>query len=55
LGRNGSHTRRIRAAGGRAIALEADLTDDATEVRLFDVAEAELGPVDLLLCRRVGY
>ena len=39
----------IRAAGGHAIAMEADLAQSATACRLFDVAEAELGPVDILV------
>jgi 3-oxoacyl-[acyl-carrier protein] reductase len=39
----------IRERGGRAMALEADLADDATPARLFDRAEAELGPVDILV------
>jgi 3-oxoacyl-[acyl-carrier protein] reductase len=39
----------IRGAGGRAIAVEADLADPATPDRLFDAAEAELGPVDILV------
>jgi 3-oxoacyl-[acyl-carrier protein] reductase len=39
----------IRAAGGRALAIEADLTDPATPGRLFDVAEEHLGPVDILI------
>ena len=39
----------IRAKGGRATAVEADLTDPQTPRRLFDVAEAELGPVDILV------
>src|SRR5207237_4237967 len=36
----------INAAGGAAFAREADLRDPATPDRLFDQAEAELGPVD---------
>jgi 3-oxoacyl-[acyl-carrier protein] reductase len=39
----------IRASGGRALAFEADLADPAVIPRLFDVAEAELGPVDVLV------
>jgi 3-oxoacyl-[acyl-carrier protein] reductase len=39
----------IRQSGGRAIALEADLADLDTPSRLFDLAEAELGPVDILV------
>lgn len=39
----------IRCAGGRAIAHEADLGDAANIERLFDLCEAELGPVDVLV------
>jgi 3-oxoacyl-[acyl-carrier protein] reductase len=46
---------RIVAAGGRAIAVEADLLDDATPSRLFDLAEAQLGPVDILVNNATGW
>lgn len=39
----------IRAAGGRAEAVEADLSDPETPARLFDMAEAALGPVAILV------
>jgi 3-oxoacyl-[acyl-carrier protein] reductase len=39
----------IRESGGEAIGLEADLGDPATPVVLFDRAEAEFGPVDILV------
>ncbi len=39
----------IRAGGGQAVAMEADLGDPQTPLRLFDFAEAELGPVDILV------
>jgi 3-oxoacyl-[acyl-carrier protein] reductase len=39
----------IAAAGGRAAALEADLADPGSVVRLFDWAEAELGSVEILV------
>lgn len=39
----------ILEAGARAIAVEADLTDPETPARLFDAAERELGPVDILV------
>jgi 3-oxoacyl-[acyl-carrier protein] reductase len=39
----------ITAAGGKAVAVEADLSDPAAPARLFDTAEAELGPVDILI------
>jgi 3-oxoacyl-[acyl-carrier protein] reductase len=45
----------IRSAGGRAIALEADLAESSTPGRLFDLAEAELGPVDILVNNATGW
>ncbi len=39
----------IHAEGGQATAVEADLADPQTPQRLFDVAEAQLGPVDILV------
>jgi 3-oxoacyl-[acyl-carrier protein] reductase len=45
----------IRDAGGRAIAVEADLTEPAAAVRLFDAAEAEFGPVDVLVNNASGW
>src|SRR5262245_3743459 len=45
----------IREHGGRAIAIEADLTDAATPARLFDRAESELGPVDILINNASGW
>lgn len=45
----------IRAAGGQAITAEADLADPATAVRLFDIAEAEFGPVDILVNNASGW
>lgn len=45
----------IRAAGSQAIASEADLADPATAMRLFDIAEAELGPVDILVNNASGW
>jgi len=46
---------RIRAKGGLATAVEADLADPDTPRRLFDVAEAELGPVDILINNASGW
>lgn len=40
---------RIRSAGGTALACEADLLDASVPASLFDLAEAELGPVDVLV------
>ena len=45
----------IEAGGGRAVALEADLTDPAVPARLFDAAEAQLGPVDILVNNATGW
>lgn len=45
----------IRAAGGEAIAIEADLCDPASPARLFDAAEAALGPVDVLVNNATGW
>jgi 3-oxoacyl-[acyl-carrier protein] reductase len=41
--------RAIREHGGDAVAIEADLADRATPARLFDFAESEFGPVDILI------
>ncbi len=40
---------RIRAGGGTAVAVEADLSDPASAAELFDAAEEHLGPVDILV------
>ena len=45
----------IRAGGGRAIAIEADLADPSMIERLFDRAERELGPVDILVNNASGW
>ena len=45
----------IRAMGGKASAVEADLGDPGTPRRLFDIAEAELGPVDILVNNASGW
>jgi 3-oxoacyl-[acyl-carrier protein] reductase len=39
----------IDELGGRAVAVEADLTDPAAAGALFDAAEAALGPVEVLV------
>lgn len=41
--------RKIKAAGGRAITLQADVSKPAEVVRLFDAAEKEFGGVDVLV------
>lgn len=46
---------RITAAGGRAVAIEADLLDSATPAALFDRAETEFGPVDILINNATGW
>jgi 3-oxoacyl-[acyl-carrier protein] reductase len=45
----------IVSAGGRAEAVEADLADPAVPARLFDAAEAALGPVEILVCNASGW
>ena len=40
---------RIEAGGGRCIAVQADLSDPAARARIVDRAQAELGPVDILV------
>ena len=45
----------IRASGGQATAVESDLADPETPRRLFDIAEAELGPVDILVNNATGW
>ncbi len=44
----------IRAAGGDAHALEADLADEDTPTMLFDTAENLFGPVDILINNASG-
>ncbi len=39
----------IAAAGGRAVALQADLRDEAALARLVEAADSELGPLGLLV------
>ena len=46
---------RITAADGQAIAVEADLLDVATPAALFDRAEAEFGPVDIVINNATGW
>jgi 3-oxoacyl-[acyl-carrier protein] reductase len=41
--------RKIKAAGGRAIAVQADVSEPAEAVRLFDAAEKEFGGIDVLV------
>jgi 3-oxoacyl-[acyl-carrier protein] reductase len=45
----------IVADGGRAAALDADLTDAAAPALLFDTAEAAFGPVDILVNNATGW
>ena len=45
----------IRREGGRAEALEADLADVRAPTRLFDHAERELGPVEILVLNATGW
>jgi len=46
---------RIESAGGRALAVEADLADPAVPVMLFDLAEEQFGPVDILVNNATGW
>ncbi|MEV2238279.1 SDR family oxidoreductase [Micromonospora sp. NPDC049891] len=46
---------RVRAVGGRVVPVEADLADPAVPARLFDVAERELGTVDILVNNASGW
>ncbi|HYN94829.1 MAG TPA: SDR family oxidoreductase [Pilimelia sp.] len=46
---------RIRERGGRAVAVEADLRDPGAAAPLFDAAERELGPVDILVNNATGW
>jgi 3-oxoacyl-[acyl-carrier protein] reductase len=45
----------IRSRGGRAASMEADLRDAAAVPTLFDFAEMELGPVDILINNATGW
>lgn len=45
----------IEADGGRAYAVEQDLTDPAAAATLLDVAEERLGPVDILVNNATGW
>jgi len=45
----------IQSAGGKAVAMEADLRDTPVIQKLFDFAEEELGPVDILVNNATGW
>ena len=45
----------ILAEGGRAVAVEADLSEPVVPGALFDTAEARLGPVDILVNNATGW
>jgi 3-oxoacyl-[acyl-carrier protein] reductase len=45
----------IDAAGGTAVAVEADLSDPGTAATLFDEAEQRLGSVDILVNNATGW
>jgi 3-oxoacyl-[acyl-carrier protein] reductase len=45
----------VRALGRRAVAVEGDLSQPSTPAALFDAAEAELGPVDILVNNASGW
>jgi 3-oxoacyl-[acyl-carrier protein] reductase len=46
---------RITAGGGRAVAVEADLSDPAAPAVLFDAAEQQLAPIDILVNNATGW
>jgi 3-oxoacyl-[acyl-carrier protein] reductase len=46
---------RIKSTGGRAIAIEADLSDPDAPAALFDAAEEQLGPVEILVNNATGW
>jgi len=48
-------TAAITAQGGTAVAVEADLSDPGVPAMLFDTAQAELGPVDILVNNATGW
>jgi 3-oxoacyl-[acyl-carrier protein] reductase len=45
----------IASGGGRALAIEADLADDRAAALLFDEAEREFGPVEILVNNASGW
>ncbi len=45
----------ICARGGRAVSMEADLREETAPGQLFDFAEKELGPVDILINNATGW
>ena len=45
----------IRAASGRAVSVEADLSDPAVPAAIFELAEEQLGPVDILVNNATGW
>jgi 3-oxoacyl-[acyl-carrier protein] reductase len=45
----------IHQQGGRAAAMEANLMDSETAPKLFDLAEAQYGPVDILVNNATGW
>jgi len=45
----------IRSLGGKAVAMEADLRETTLVTKLFELAEAELGPVDILVNNATGW
>lgn len=45
----------VKETGRRCVAVEADLADPATPSRLFDTAEAELGPISILVNNASGW
>jgi 3-oxoacyl-[acyl-carrier protein] reductase len=46
---------RIIEEGGTAVAVDADLSDPGTPALLFDIAEKQLGPVDIVVNNATGW
>jgi 3-oxoacyl-[acyl-carrier protein] reductase len=45
----------IHAFGGQAVAKEADLRDETVIPQLFEIAETEFGPIDILINNATGW
>ena len=53
---DGNHVlEEIHRRGGKAVAMEADLRDQDVVPQIFDFAEEELGPVDILINNATGW
>ena len=45
----------IQSFGGKAVAMEVDLRDSSVVAKLYDYAESEFGPVDILINNATGW